>query len=54
MASMPCFNVVDSVSISKRLGPSKASTTTDIYDHVIAAADRQSVDILSGIFLKKA
>ncbi len=54
MASMLYFNGVDSVSISKRLGHSKVSTTTDIYAHVIAAADQQNADILADIFLKKA
>ena len=54
MASMLYFNSVDSVSISKRLGHSKISTTTDIYAHVIAAADQQNADILADIFLKKA
>ena len=47
------FNGVDSVSISKRLGHSKVSTTTDIYAHVMAA-DQQNADILADIFLKKA
>lgn len=54
MASLLYFNHVDSVSISKRLGHSKVSTTTDIYAHVIAAADQRSADILADIFLKKA
>lgn len=54
MASMLYFNSVDSVSISKRLGHSKVNTTTDIYAHVIAAADQKSADILADIFLKKA
>lgn len=54
MASLLYFNHVDSVSISKRLGHSKVSTTTDIYAHVIAAADQQNADILADIFLKKA
>nr|WP_325180312.1 site-specific integrase [uncultured Oscillibacter sp.] len=54
MASLLYFNHVDSVSISKRLGHSKVSTTTDIYAHVIAAADQQNTDILADIFLKKA
>jgi len=54
MASMLYFNGVDSVSISKRLGHSKVSTTTDIYAHVIAAADQKSADILADIFLKNA
>lgn len=54
MASMLYFNGVDSVSISKRLGHSKVSTTTDIYAHVIAAADQKNADILADIFLIKA
>lgn len=54
MASMLYFNHVDSVSISKRLGHSKVSTTTDIYAHVIEAADQQDADILADIFLRKA
>lgn len=54
MASLLCFNHVDIVSISKRLGHSKVSTTTDIYSHVIAEADQQNADILADIFLRKA
>ena len=54
MASMLYFNGVDSISISKRLGHSKVSTTTDIYAHIIAEADQKSADILADIFLKKA
>ena len=34
----------DSVNISKRLGHSKVSTTTDIYSHIIEAADKQNAD----------
>ena len=52
MASMLFYQRVDPVSISKRLGHSQVSTTTDIYSHVIAEADRQNADILAGIFLK--
>lgn len=35
MASILYFNGVDSISISKRLGHAKVSTTTDIYSHLI-------------------
>ena len=52
MASMLIYNHVDPVSVSKRLGHSQVSTTMDIYSHVIAEADKQNADILSGIFLK--
>ena len=53
MASLLYFNGVDSVSISKRLGHSQVSTTTDIYAHVVAEADQRNADILADIFLKK-
>ena len=54
MASMLIYNHVDPVSVSKRLGHSQVSTTTDIYAHVIEEADKQNSDILAGIFLKNA
>ena len=54
MASMLIYNKVDIVSVSKRLGHSKVSTTTDIYSHVIKEADRQNADLLKEIFLKQA
>ena len=54
MASLLLFNKVDPVSVSKRLGHSQVSTTTDIYAHVIAEADKQNAELLSGIFLKRA
>ena len=54
MASMLYFGGMDSVSISKRLGHAQISTTANIYAHVVEEADRQSADILSEIFLKKA
>ena len=53
-ASLLCFNGVDSMSISKRLGHAQVSTTANIYAHVIAAADQQNTDILADVFLKKA
>lgn len=52
MASMLLYNKVDPVSVAKRLGHAQVSTTTDIYAHVIAEADKQNADLLSGIFLK--
>ncbi len=54
MASLLCFNGVDSVSISKRLGHAQVSTTADIYAHIIEAADQRSADIIENIFLKRA
>lgn len=52
MASMLYFNGVDSVSISKRLGHSQVSTTTNIYAHVMKGADLRNADILERVFLK--
>jgi integrase len=52
MASMLIYNRVDPVSVSKRLGHSQVSTTTDIYAHVIEEADQQNADILASVFLK--
>lgn len=52
MASMLIFEHVDPVSVSKRLGHSQVSTTTDIYAHVIEEADQQNADILERVFLK--
>ena len=54
MASTLIFKNVDIASVSRRLGHSQISTTTDICCHVIEEADKQSADILSGIFLKNA
>lgn len=54
MASMLIYNKVDPVSVSKRLGHSQVSTTTDIYAHAIKEADRQNADMLAGIFLRHA
>ena len=54
MASMLYFNGADSVSISKRLGHSKVSTTSDLYAHVIEAADQKNADILANTILRKA
>ena len=52
MASMLSYNHVDPVSVSKRLGHSQVSTTTDIYAHIIEEADQQNADILANVFLK--
>ena len=54
MASLLYFKKVDSVSISKRLGHAKVSTTEDIYAHIIEEADQRNAEILSDVFLKRA
>lgn len=54
MASFLFFNGADSVSVSKRLGHAKVSTTTNIYTHVLTQADKRNAEILDSIFSKKA
>ncbi|MCD7768690.1 MAG: site-specific integrase [Oscillospiraceae bacterium] len=54
MASLLYFNGVDSVSISKRLGHSRVSTTCDIYAHIVQEADQKNADILAEVFLGRA
>lgn len=54
MTSMLIFGGMDTVSVSKRLGHSQVSTTTDIYAHTIAEADRRNADLLGEILLKRA
>ena len=46
MASLLIHNGKDIVAVSKRLGHSKVSTTTDIYSHIIKEADAESVNAL--------
>ncbi len=52
MASILFFNGADSVSISKRLGHSKVSTTTDIYSHIIQKADERSAECIADVILR--
>ena len=52
MASMLYFERQDSVTISKRLGHSKVSTTTDIYSHLIAQADERASECIANAVLR--
>lgn len=52
MASVLFFNGVDSISISKRLGHSKVSTTTDIYAHIMKQADEQASECIADVMLR--
>ena len=54
MESLLLFAGVDDVSVSKRLGHAQASTTSNIYGHIIEKADQRSADILADVLLKKA
>lgn len=53
MASLLYFNGLDSVTISKRLGHAKVSTTTDIYSHIIKQADERAADCIADVVLRK-
>lgn len=51
MASVLIANGQDIVSVSKRLGHTKVSTTTDIYSHIIQEADDRASDCLADVLL---
>ena len=53
MASLLYFNHADAVSISRRLGHSKVSTTQDIYAHLYRQADKRNSDILNEAIFQK-
>ena len=53
MASLLYFSHADSVSISKRLGHARVSTTTDIYSHLIAQADEAASECIADAVLRK-
>lgn len=52
-ASLLFFNGNDPVTISKRLGHAKVSTTTDIYSHIMQKADKKASDTLADILIRK-
>ena len=52
-ASLLFFSGKDSITISKRLGHAKVSTTTDIYSHLIQKSDVEASDTLADMFLRK-
>jgi len=53
MTSILISKGMDIVSVSKRLGHAKVSTTTDIYSHLIMEADREAGDCLADVILRK-
>lgn len=53
MASLLYYNGLDSVTISKRLGHAKVSTTADIYSHVIKQADERASECIADVVLRK-
>ena len=44
---------VDILTVSKRLGHAKVSTTLDIYSHVLAKSDEKASDILDNLLYRK-
>ena len=53
VASVLISNGTDIVTVSKRLGHARTSTTTDIYSHVIQEADAQASECISDVLLKR-
>ena len=54
MASLLYFGGVDGVTISKRLGHAKVSTTSDIYSHIIKEADERASECIADTILRTA
>ena len=53
MASILIKNGADIVSVSKRLGHAKVSTTTDFYAQIIEEADTDAADSLADVILRQ-
>lgn len=54
MASLLIYNGTDALTVSKRLGHAKVSTTTDIYSHMIKRADERAADCIADAILRRA
>jgi integrase len=52
-ASLLIFNGADIVTVAARLGHAQASTTENIYAHVIEQADKQSAEIVESVFMRQ-
>ena len=53
VASVLIGKQVDPVTVSKRLGHSRVSTTIDLYSHLIAEADADASDTIADVLLRK-
>lgn len=51
-ASLLFYSGADCTTISKRLGHSKVSTTTDIYSHLMQKADETASETLAEVLLR--
>ena len=54
MASLLIYNRTDMLTVSKRLGHSQVSTTTDIYSHAIKEADERAAESIADVVLRRA
>ena len=54
LASLLIYNGTDILTVSKRLGHSQVSTTTDIYSHAIREADERAAESIADIVLRRA
>ena len=52
-ASLLISEGVDILTVSKRLGHAKVSTTLDIYSHVLAKSDEKASNTLDSLIYKK-
>lgn len=53
VASVLIHNGTDIVSVSKRLGHARTSTTTDIYAHIMQEADQQASECIADALLRR-
>lgn len=53
MVSLLYYNGVDTITISKRLGHSKVSTTTDKYGHIMARADEAAAECIANFVIRR-
>lgn len=54
MASLLISNGTDTLTVSKRLGHAKVSTTTDIYSHLIKKSDERAAESIADVILRRA
>ena len=53
VASVLIHSGTDVVSVSKRLGHARTSTTTDIYAHIMQEADQQASECIADALLRR-
>ena len=53
MASLLIYNGTDTLTVSKRLGHTKVSTTLDIYSHALKKADAEAAESIADFVLRR-